>query len=417
MRSTCWPSQGGWRTNASPSTPSRPRCCCGSSPLVEPPCCRVGPAATSIRSATAAAPASPRARSTADWPPSRGSSGSSPYATPRLRTRCPGGVTRGSRRGANAAVCWRIWRSPGAGPACGSESLAGCLAASITARPLRCWAVSGRGETGPSPGSCCCRGCALLTHHGRRLAPETLRVELSRAGTEAGVGHVTPHQLRHTYATALVNAGVSLQSLMVLLGHVSAEMSLRYGRLFDATVRTEYERALVLAKERLGPVMPTATPVSLSTDWREAPAIKARLAGGFCVRAEAQGPCAYANICEHCPNLRTDVCWRPNESMPRPSLPMPRPEAGSRRPIAITVSSNASTSSWTRLVWDDQGATPACRGGLWRARGGRREGCLHRRGQTCRCRPGHPLSQSGAAGACRGASGPGGEGDHAVRAR
>lgn len=151
----------------------------------------------------------------------------------------------------------------------------------------------------------------LLTHHGRRLAPETLRAELSRAATEAGVGHVTPHQLRHTYATALVNAGVSLQSLMVLLGHVSAEMSLRYGRLFDATVRTEYERALVLAKERLGPVMPTATPVTLSTDWREAPAIKARLAGGFCVRAEAQGPCAYANICEHCPNLRTDVTYLP----------------------------------------------------------------------------------------------------------
>ena len=35
---------------------------------------------------------------------------------------------------------------------------------------------------------------------------------------------------------------------MALLGHVSAEMSLRYRRLFDATLRTEYERALELAK-------------------------------------------------------------------------------------------------------------------------------------------------------------------------
>jgi integrase len=51
-----------------------------------------------------------------------------------------------------------------------------------------------------------------------------------------------------TYATALVNAGVSLQALMALLGHVSATMSLRYGRLFDSTVRNEYERALNLAK-------------------------------------------------------------------------------------------------------------------------------------------------------------------------
>ena len=71
--------------------------------------------------------------------------------------------------------------------------------------------------------------------------------------TTAGIGHVTPHQLRHTFATAMVNAGVSLQALMALLGHVSAEMSLRYGRLFDTTVRAEYERALDLAKARIGP--------------------------------------------------------------------------------------------------------------------------------------------------------------------
>ena len=61
---------------------------------------------------------------------------------------------------------------------------------------------------------------------------------LTRVARDAGLPHITPHQLRHTYATALVNAGVSLQSLMALLGHVSAEMSLRYGRLFDATVQS-----------------------------------------------------------------------------------------------------------------------------------------------------------------------------------
>jgi hypothetical protein len=43
-----------------------------------------------------------------------------------------------------------------------------------------------------------------------------------------------------------------------LLGHTSAEMSLRYGRLFDATVRADYERALTQAKQRLGPVLPDA---------------------------------------------------------------------------------------------------------------------------------------------------------------
>src|SRR6266566_2412628 len=84
----------------------------------------------------------------------------------------------------------------------------------------------------------------LLTHQGRRVSAYTLREELRRAAAEAGLDGVVPHQLRHTYATALVNAGCSLQALMALLGHVSAEMSLRYGRLFDATVRDEYQRAL-----------------------------------------------------------------------------------------------------------------------------------------------------------------------------
>lgn len=100
---------------------------------------------------------------------------------------------------------------------------------------------------------------------------------------------------------------------MALLGHVSAEMSLRYGRLFDQTVRDEYERALTLARQQIGslPATPPAagrtTLPLLDGDWKQAPAIKARLAGGYCLRAQAQGPCQYANICEHCPNFRADA--------------------------------------------------------------------------------------------------------------
>jgi hypothetical protein len=148
----------------------------------------------------------------------------------------------------------------------------------------------------------------LFTHHGRRLGQQALRAELDRAAAAAGIAHITPHQLRHTFATAMVNAGVSLQALMALLGHVSAEMSLRYGRLFDQTVRAEYERALDLAKTRIGPLPNGKTRIALtSDDWREAPSIKARLAGGYCLRAPAQGSCPYANICEHCPSFRTDA--------------------------------------------------------------------------------------------------------------
>ncbi len=49
----------------------------------------------------------------------------------------------------------------------------------------------------------------------------------------------------------------------------------------------------------------------LETDWRKAPLIKSRLAGGYCVRTLAQDTCAYANICEHCPNFRSDATFLP----------------------------------------------------------------------------------------------------------
>ena len=105
---------------------------------------------------------------------------------------------------------------------------------------------------------------------------------------------------------------------MAMLGHVSAEMSLRYGRLFDTTVRAEYERALTQAKAQLGAMPPPAPTRKRSLpllpadkDWREAPGVKVRLAGGYCVRAPAQGACPYANICEHCPSFHTDTASRP----------------------------------------------------------------------------------------------------------
>ncbi len=43
----------------------------------------------------------------------------------------------------------------------------------------------------------------LLTHQGRRVSADTLRGELHRAGAEAGLDDIVPHQLRHTFATAL----------------------------------------------------------------------------------------------------------------------------------------------------------------------------------------------------------------------
>jgi site-specific recombinase XerC len=47
----------------------------------------------------------------------------------------------------------------------------------------------------------------LFARHGKRLSQNALREELKRSADAAMPGHITPHQLCHTYATALINAG------------------------------------------------------------------------------------------------------------------------------------------------------------------------------------------------------------------
>ncbi|MCI4674980.1 hypothetical protein [Candidatus Mycolicibacterium alkanivorans] len=113
-------------------------------------------------------------------------------------------------------------------------------------------------------------------------------------------------------------SGKPVEFLLTHQGRRISVDTLRYGRLLDETVGVEYERALTLAKSRIGPVLPQRTQLPISdlsgggaTDWKDTPTIKARLAGGYCLRTQAQGTCAYANICEHCPNFRTESTFLP----------------------------------------------------------------------------------------------------------
>jgi site-specific recombinase XerD len=54
----------------------------------------------------------------------------------------------------------------------------------------------------------------------------------------------TLHCLRHSFATDLLNARMSLECLQVLLGHTSLEVTRRYARLSDKTREQEYFRAM-----------------------------------------------------------------------------------------------------------------------------------------------------------------------------
>lgn len=55
---------------------------------------------------------------------------------------------------------------------------------------------------------------------------------------------ITSHRLRHTYATEMLSAGMSLLGVMRLLGHRSYRMTLRYTAITPETVGNEYQKAL-----------------------------------------------------------------------------------------------------------------------------------------------------------------------------
>ncbi len=158
----------------------------------------------------------------------------------------------------------------------------------------------------------------LFTEHGRRLGATRLRNGLIAAVAQAGlrdpVGRpltVTPHQLRHTYATTLANAGMSLQALMALLGHVTPEMTIRYATLASPTLRGAYDEAMGKMRRQL-----TLTPVGRpivpdKVSWLASEMLKTRIAHGYCSRHESQGPCPYANICETCDNYTPAAEFEP----------------------------------------------------------------------------------------------------------
>ena len=117
--------------------------------------------------------------------------------------------------------------------------------------------------------------------------------------------HVTPHQLRHTYGTTLINGGMSLQALMALLGHVTPEMTLRYAHLASDTVKDAYDEAMAKVRSRR-PASVAGTGGSFvpnRVEWLHAEMLKTRLAAGYCARHPAAGPCPYANVCEQCENF------------------------------------------------------------------------------------------------------------------
>lgn len=88
-----------------------------------------------------------------------------------------------------------------------------------------------------------------LNTRGDRLSAEAFRGRLARAASAAGIQRaITPHMLRHTAATKLVEAGVDIRYVQRLLGHRSLSTTELYTHVADEALRTHLKKADVVGR-------------------------------------------------------------------------------------------------------------------------------------------------------------------------
>jgi integrase len=153
-------------------------------------------------------------------------------------------------------------------------------------------------------------GGRLLTNQGRPLNRHAVDRMLNRITKAAGIGHVHPHQLRHTVATQAINRGMSLEAIAALLGHRSMDMTMTYARIADRTVADEYFAVSEKVEALYGqaPQLPaTAEGPNMARLRKEHHRM---LGNGICTRP-VELDCAFETICETCTYFATTIEFRP----------------------------------------------------------------------------------------------------------
>jgi site-specific recombinase XerD len=97
---------------------------------------------------------------------------------------------------------------------------------------------------------------------GQPITDGWLREHIAALGQAAGVPDVSPHRLRHTLATHLLNAGMDITRIQKLLGHEHISTTMIYARVHDATVEKDYRHAMSQIERQQMPLSSVPIPVA-----------------------------------------------------------------------------------------------------------------------------------------------------------
>jgi integrase len=141
----------------------------------------------------------------------------------------------------------------------------------------------------------------LFTHHGKLFSTYYLfYTSLCKACLVAGLvtpdgkPTVTPHRFRHTVGTQLAEKGAKLRTIMSVLGHNSANMSMVYTHISDREVLKDYHAVLGPGVTIAGPYAEAVRAGELpksAIDWLKSNFFKTELELGHCLRLPQEGPC------------------------------------------------------------------------------------------------------------------------------